>query len=74
MAALFLCQPALRLYAYPIPAASLIKWMEVAENCCNSRAMDDTCCMFGSIVSDFGLTLNASVAFTLTLGKTYIIT
>ena len=48
----------------PNSAASLIKWMEVAESCCNSMRVDDTCCMFGSILSDYCLALNAPVAFT----------
>ena len=40
--------------------------MEVAESCCNSMRVDDTCCIFGSIISDYCPTLNAPVAFTLT--------
>ena len=48
----------------PNSAASLIKWMEVAESCCNSMRVEDTCCMFGSILSDYCLALNAPVAFT----------
>ena len=51
----------------PNSAASIIKWMEVAESCCNSMRVDDTCCMFGSIISDHCPALNAPVAFTLTL-------
>ena len=41
--------------------------MEVAESCCNSMRVDDTCCIFGSIISDYCPTLNAPVAFTLTI-------
>ena len=41
-------------------------WIEVAESCCNSMKVDDTYCLFESIISHDCLALNAPVAFTLT--------
>ena len=49
-------------YNTPNSAAGLIKWMEVAEICCNSMRVDNTCSMFGCFISDHCLALNALVA------------
>ena len=61
-------------YNTPNSAAGLIEWMKAAVSCCNSMRVDDTCCMFGSIISDHCSALNAPVAFTLTFRVQFLLT